>query len=70
MPLLKMLATDSGSTSGGMESVMEAAGELVTWAGELFTVIVENPVLVFYVAAGLVGIGLGIVSMLKNTAKG
>ena len=67
MPLMKLLATDTPATFDG---VMDAATELVSWAGELFNTILANPVLVVFVAAGFVGVGLGIVNQLKATARG
>lgn len=69
-----LLAAEGGgetvTTPGGMSAVMDAATELVGFAGDLFNTILGNPVLVFFVAAGFVGIGLSIVRRLKNTAKG
>lgn len=66
-----VLMSEGGGTAaaGGMSSVMDAAAELVTFAGSLFNTILANPVLVFFVAAGFVGIGLGIVRKLKRTAR-
>ena len=69
MPLMNVMATDTGTTDL-FGNVMDAATELVAWGGELFTTIIENPVLVVFVAAGFVSVGLGIVSQLKATAKG
>lgn len=67
MPLMKLLATD---TPTGFEAVMDAAADLVSWGGELLQTIVNNPVLVVFVAASFVGVGLGIVKRLKSTARG
>lgn len=61
---------DVVTTPSGMDAVMNAATKLVEFAGSLFNTILSNPVLVFFVAAGFVGIGLSIVRRLKNTAKG
>lgn len=69
MPLMNVMATDTGSTDL-FGNVMDAATELVSWGGELLTTIIENPVLVVFVAAGFVSVGLGIVRKLKNTARG
>lgn len=57
-------------SGGGLSAVMDAANSLVEFAGGLFTTIVSNPVLVFFVGASFVGIGLGIVRRLKSTARG
>lgn len=69
MPLMNVLATDTGS-SAGFDTVMDAATELVAWGGELLQTIVTDPVLVVFVAASFVSVGLGIVYKLKKTAKG
>jgi len=69
MPLMNVLATDTGS-SAGFDAVMDAATRLVAWGGELLQTIIENPVLVVFVAASFVSVGLGIVSALKSTARG
>ena len=67
MSVMKLLATDAPATFDG---VMDAATELVSWSGELFNTILANPVLQVFVAAGFVGVGLGIVKKLKSTARG
>ena len=67
MPLMNVVATDS---TAGFETVMEAATDLVAWGGQLLQTIIENPVLVVFVAASFVSVGLGIVSALKATARG
>lgn len=64
------LNTFATGTPAGFETVMEAATELVTWGGELLQTIIGNPVLVVFVAASFVSVGLGIVSALKSTARG
>lgn len=69
MPLMNVLAAD-GTGASSFETVMDAATQLVAWGGELFQTIIDNPVLVVFVAASFVGVGLGIVSKLKNTARG
>lgn len=56
--------------ASSFETVMDAATQLVAWGGELFQTIIDNPVLVVFVAASFVGVGLGIVRKLKNTARG
>lgn len=65
-----ILTVDAGAgTTTDISNVMDAANSLVKFAGDLFTTIVQNPILVLFVGASLVGIGLGIVKLLKRTAK-
>ena len=67
-----LMAAEGGAdaaSSGGMSAVLDASTELVSFAGTLFNTILANPVLVFFVAAGFVSIGLGIVKKLKRTAR-
>jgi len=72
MPIIAMTAEGAGTATAGdgFFAVMEAAKGLVSWGGDLFTTIIENPVLVVFVAASFVSIGLGIVKKLKHTTKG
>ena len=65
--LANVVATGSTTT---FDTVMDAATDLVSWGGELFNTIIANPVLVVFVASSFVGVGLGIVSRLKATARG
>lgn len=69
---MPILLTEGGAVSNpsAFQNVMDAAKELVSWGGELFNVILQNPILVVFVAASFVGIGLGIVKSLKRTARG
>ncbi len=69
MVLLAAEGGEAAATSGGMSEVMSASTELVQFAGTLFNTILSNPVLVFFVAASFVGIGLSIVKKLKRTAR-
>lgn len=65
-----LLSAAEGATSPtAFQNVMDSAKELVTWGGELFNVILANPILVVFVAASFVSIGLGIVRKLKRTAR-
>lgn len=52
-----------------MEAVLTAAAEAIEFSGTCLTTMISNPVYVFILGAGFVGIGLGLVSKLKNTAK-
>lgn len=61
---------EAAANTSSLAPVMDAANELVKFGGNLFSTILENPVLVVFVAAGFVTIGLGIVKKLKSTARG
>lgn len=64
-----VLLTD-GTSSDALSQAIEQVPKVIELAGSCFEAIVNNPVLLFFFAVGLVGTGLGVFSMLKNTAKG
>lgn len=64
-----ILATAEVSSTT-FDGVLETGTKLVSWGGELISTIVSNPILVTFVAASFVGVGLGIVRKLTRTAKG
>ena len=53
-----------------MEKVINAVGDVLNFAGTLIDKIVDNPLLLFLLAAGIVPIGLTVFEQLKRTAKG
>lgn len=58
-------------TSGNaLDQAIQQVPKVIELAGNCFDAIVANPVLLFFFAVGLIGTGLGVFSMLKNTAKG
>ena len=68
MPITTLASETTASNA--FDVVMETATKLVSWGGELFQTIIQNPVLVVFVAASFIGVGLGIVRQLKRTARG
>ncbi|MDE6016517.1 MAG: hypothetical protein K2H41_12620 [Acetatifactor sp.] len=52
-----------------IDTIITAAGSVVDFSGTLLTTMIAHPVYAFLFAAGFVGIGLGIVSRLKRTAR-
>lgn len=62
-----LLLTETTGTQ--METLISAAGSVVEFSGTMLNTMIENPVYAFMFAAGFVGIGLGIVTKLKRTAK-
>lgn len=65
-----LLAAAGGETTGVMDKVLNAVGSVLDFAGTILDRIVENPLLLFILAAGLVPIGLEVFSNLRRTAKG
>lgn len=51
-----------------LDTIFDVATKLVEFGMSLFTIIIENPILVIFIAAGFVGLGLGIVRKLRRTA--
>lgn len=58
-----------GATTA-VEKVNEVIPSLFSLANTCFDAVVANPILLLYFAVGMIGIGLGVFSMLKNTARG
>ena len=56
-------------TATGLDSVIEAAGKVMDFAGTMLTEIMEQPVLLFLLAAGLVPVGFKVLNGLKRTAR-
>lgn len=57
-------------TTTAVEKVTAVIPELFNLANTTFNAVLDNPVLLLYFAVGMIGIGLGVFSMLKNTARG
>ena len=53
-----------------METVITAMADVFTLSGTVVTEITKQPILLFCLAAGLVPVGIGIFSRLKNAARG
>ena len=51
-----------------METVIAAMSDVFTLSGTVVTEITKQPILLFCLAAGLVPVGIGIFSRLKNAA--
>lgn len=58
-----------GTTTTAMDSIISAASQVIEFSSTCLNTMIENPVYAFCFAAGFVGIGLGIVRKLKNTAR-
>ena len=67
-----MLAAEGGAevAKTGMDVVITAMTDVFTLSGTVVTEITKQPILLFCLAAGLVPVGIGIFSRLKNAARG
>ena len=58
-----------GTTTNAVDSVIGVIPKLFELAGSCFNAIIENPILLLFFAAGMIGLGLGIFKKLKRTAR-
>lgn len=67
-----MYAAEGGAevAKTGMEAVIAAMSDVFTLSGTVVEQITKQPILLFCLAAGLVPVGIGIFSRLKNAARG
>ena len=67
-----MLAAEGGTevAKSAMDTVIAAMSDVFTLSGTVVTEITKQPILLFCLAAGLVPVGIGIFSRLKNAARG
>ena len=67
---LPALATDggSGSSSGDLSALVSATDTVTTMVGKAWSMILANPLLTFYAAAGLLSVGIGFFSFMKRVA--
>ncbi len=52
-----------------LETLMDSATQLVEFSGDCLTTMVQNPLYAFLFAGCIIGVGLTVVRMLKNTAS-
>lgn len=64
-----ILTGTSGATTSIMDSILEGASKAIEFSGTCLSTMAGNPVYVFILGAGFVGIGLMLVRKLKNTAQ-
>lgn len=65
--------TSEGTTeaaSSMLDTVIEVVPKVIELAGTCFEAILDNEVLLFFFAVGLVGIGIGVFAKLKAAAQG
>lgn len=59
-----------GVAKSAMETIIAAMTDVFSLSGTVVSEITKQPVLLFCLAAGLVPVGIGIFSRLKNAARG
>ncbi len=64
------LSADPVADTSVMDKLLTGAETAIEFSGRCLTAMVENPIYLFYLAAGLVGVGLALVSKLRGTARG
>lgn len=60
---------ESSATATGMDAVLAATDTVATLMGKIWTVMTANPLLTLFLAASVLGIGIGIFNHVKKTAK-
>ncbi len=63
-----VLSSDAGVSS--MEKILGGVSSVMKLSGDMLTYMVDNPVYLFLIASGFVGIGLAIFEKVRNAAKG
>ena len=58
------------TTTSALDAVINVVPDLFDLANTCFQAVVDNPILLLYFAVGMIGVGLGVFGMLKNTARG
>lgn len=53
----------------GMETILGATDTVTTLVGNVFDMITGNPLLVVFVAAGLIGVGVSAFKRIKKAAR-
>lgn len=69
MPSSVMLAEAGTGASGGIGVIVSAVGDVVSMCGKVFDVMVGNPLLLFFTAAGVLSCAIGVFAHLKHVAK-
>lgn len=58
-----------GTTTNALDQVVGVIPKLFDLAGTCFDAVIANPVLLVFFSIGMIGVGLGVFSMLKRTAR-
>lgn len=65
-----LLAETTTTTGGGMEAITGGVTSLGTVVTSVFGMITDNPLLVVFLAAGLIGTAIGVFKKLKGASGG
>ena len=57
------------NTTNAVDQVVGVIPKLFDLAGTCFDAVIANPILLLYFSIGMIGVGLGVFSMLKRTAR-
>lgn len=63
-----VLASETGASA--MEKILGGVSSVMKLSGDMLTYMVDNPVYLFLIAGGFVGVGLSIFRKVRNAAKG
>ncbi len=63
--LTTIIATAEGASSG-VNTLIDAMGDVVSLGGTVLNAMLAQPVLVFFAAASLVGVGVGVIHKLSS----
>ncbi|MBD5531082.1 MAG: hypothetical protein HDQ98_14520 [Lachnospiraceae bacterium] len=70
MPTTVMLAAaEGGTSSGGIGTIVSATTDVVSLVSNVFDIMVSNPLLLFFVAVGVLSAAIGVFAHLKHVAK-
>ena len=59
----------SGSSAGDLSSVVSSMDTLTSIVSKIFSMLTGNPLLVLFLAAGLLSVGIGVFKKLKRAAR-
>lgn len=67
---LPALAADGGSgSSGSLSTIISATDDVTTMVNKAWAMMTANPLLTFYVAAGLLSVGIGFFGYLRRVSR-
>ncbi len=71
MPDMIMLANagTEASGGGGIGTIVNAVGDVVSMCSKVFDVMVSNQLLLFYTAAGVLTVAITVFAHMKHVAK-
>lgn len=58
------------AASGGLDNVLNNVTKVVEFSGDMLNAMLGNPIYAFLFAVSFIGIGVGIVSLFRDAARG